>query len=102
MVRMLDTNYASECNDVMLVPHSNLRPGPWQPRRVFDDEPLTELARSIAAIGVLTPLRVVADEVSGDFLIVSGERRWRAAAFAGVTHLPCLVMQSEAAEPNLR
>lgn len=77
---------------------TELRPGPWQPRRVFDEESLAELALSIKAKGVLTPLRVVRAPKEAGYLIVAGERRWRAAGLAGIAELPCLVIEEEAGE----
>src|ERR1051326_8126519 len=76
---------------VVEIQRVRLAPGPWQPRRVFDAESLDELATSIRARGILSPLRVVPDPESKQkrFLIVAGERRWRAAELAGLSELPC-------------
>ncbi|HWE60379.1 MAG TPA: ParB/RepB/Spo0J family partition protein [Chloroflexota bacterium] len=79
----------------------DLLPDPRQPRRHFDEEPLQELARSIARYGVLQPLLVTplqdATMQSGSpgarFRIVAGERRWRAALRAGLRSVPALVLQ---------
>ena len=89
---------------VQLIPHEKLRPGPWQARRIFDQEALEELALSIKTNGVLTPLRVVpiAKEAEFDYLIVAGERRWRAALIVGITELPCLVMEEDIGDGSLR
>jgi ParB family chromosome partitioning protein len=69
-----------------------LRRNPDQPRRVFPDAELDELAASIREKGVLQPLlvRPVA-EAAGEYQIVAGERRWRAAQRAGVRVLPVVV-----------
>lgn len=68
---------------------TSIMPDPQQPRRVFDEEALAELAASIKEHGVLQPLVVTPQ---GDaFVIVAGERRWRAAKLAGLTHVPALV-----------
>lgn len=82
---------------VVDIHRARLAPGPWQPRRVFDAESLDELATSIRARGILSPLRVVPDPDSKKkrYLIVAGERRWRAAALAGLAQLPCFVMSAE-------
>ena len=74
------------------IPLDALRPGPWQPRKAFSEEELAELADSIKSFGVLTPLRVVADQKSQSYLVVAGERRWRAATELGLATLPCIVM----------
>lgn len=81
--------------EIHLIPVQALRPGPWQPRRVFDTEGLAELAISIQEQGVLTPLRVVRSVRGTEYLIVTGERRWRAAGLAGLSVLPCMVMIDE-------
>jgi ParB family chromosome partitioning protein len=65
-------------------------PNPRQPRGVFDDDELAGLAASIRDVGVLQPIlvRSLGDE---RFELVAGERRWRAAALAGRTHVPAVV-----------
>nr|WP_246580654.1 ParB/RepB/Spo0J family partition protein [Deinococcus aestuarii] len=68
---------------------SALRPGPGQPRRVFGEEGLRELAESLREHGVLQPLLVRPAE--GGHEIVAGERRWRAAQLAGLTEVPVVI-----------
>ena len=65
-------------------------PNPDQPRRTFDEETLAELAASIAELGVVQPLTLrLADD--GDYQIIAGERRWRAARIAGLRTVPAYV-----------
>ncbi len=64
-------------------------PNPDQPRRTFKDKELGELADSITAHGVLQPIVVVRHD--GKLMIVAGERRWRAARQAGLTHIPAII-----------
>ena len=64
---------------------------PNQPRRVFNPNPITELADSIRAHGVLQPL--IVRRMGDKFQIVAGERRWRAARLAGVSEVPVLIQQ---------
>jgi ParB family chromosome partitioning protein len=66
-------------------------PDPDQPRRSFDDERLAELANSIAREGVLQPIVVSYDAAQDIYVIVHGERRWRAAGIAGQETLPAIV-----------
>src|SRR6185437_2228884 len=69
-----------------------LDPSPYQPRRAMDQENLRELAESIRARGILQPLLVRPSPTDGArFQIVAGERRWRAAAMAGLHEVPVLV-----------
>lgn len=79
---------------IQQIPLENLKPGPWQPRKLFDDNALKELALSIQSHGVLIPLRVIHEDGGDGYLIVSGERRWRAAALVGIADLPCIVMKT--------
>ena len=63
---------------------------PGQPRKTFDDETLAELSASIAEHGLLQPI-AVRPKPSGGYLIVAGERRWRASRMAGLTEVPVIV-----------
>jgi ParB family transcriptional regulator, chromosome partitioning protein len=66
-----------------------IRPNPKQPRQQFDEDALAELAESIAAEGVVQPILVRA--AGGTYEIIAGERRWRAAARAGLVTVPALI-----------
>jgi ParB family chromosome partitioning protein len=68
-----------------------IRPNPRQPRRHFAEEPLAELAESIAARGVLQPILVRPADEPGKFEIIAGERRWRAAQRAQLQRMPAIV-----------
>ena len=74
------------------VPVAALHPGPFQPRQAMDETALEELAASLKAQGVLQPLlvRAVPDK-AGQYQIIAGERRWRAAQRAGLHEVPVLV-----------
>src|ERR687896_1870964 len=65
-------------------------PNPEQPRTEFGD--LTELTASIAEKGVLEPLLVKPSRATGRWMIIAGERRWRAAREAGIREVPCIEM----------
>ncbi len=74
-----------------LIPIESLHPNPNQPRRTFREEELSDLAASIAQKGVLQPLIVRPMPNSpGDYQIVAGERRWRAAQMAGLHEMPVI------------
>ncbi|WP_158742173.1 ParB/RepB/Spo0J family partition protein [Acidisphaera sp. L21] len=69
-----------------------LEPSPFQPRGAIREDDLNELAASIRARGVLQPILVRPHPGRpGQFQIIAGERRWRAAQLAGVTSVPCFV-----------
>jgi ParB family chromosome partitioning protein len=72
------------------LPLDVIRPGRYQPRSVFDEEKLAELADSIRAQGVVQPVvvRPVGDDA---YELIAGERRWRAAQIAGAEHIPAVV-----------
>lgn len=67
-------------------------PSPEQPRRVFDDAKLGELAASIRTHGIIAPL-VVRPREGGGYFLIAGERRWRAAQRAGLHEVPVVVQE---------
>ena len=73
------------------IPVELVKANPDQPRRRFDESELEELAQSIREKGVLQPILVRPAAVAGEYQIVAGERRWRAAQRAGVRSIPALV-----------
>ncbi len=75
---------------VMEVKVSDVRPNPNQPRKFFDEEALQDLANSIKVHGVIQPL-VVNKEADGSYMIIAGERRWRASQIAGIEVVPVIV-----------
>ena len=74
-----------------LIPIDKIDPNPEQPRTEIGD--LTELTASISEKGVLEPLLVKPSRVTGRWMIIAGERRWRAATAAGLTEVPCIEME---------
>lgn len=70
---------------------TRIEPDPDQPRRTFDDAKLAELAASIEIEGVLQPIVVRYDEARDVYVVVHGERRWRASRLAGRTAIPAIV-----------
>jgi ParB family transcriptional regulator, chromosome partitioning protein len=74
-----------------MIPVDKLEPNPEQPRVEFGD--LTELTASIAEKGVLEPLLVKPNRLTGRWMIIAGERRWRSAQKAGLKEVPCVEME---------
>ena len=72
------------------IPVGELDPNPDQPRRTFSEESIGQLADSIREQGVLQPL-LVAPSGGGRYMIIAGERRFRAGRAAGLATLPCIV-----------
>ncbi len=71
------------------IPIEKIAPGPWQPRINFNDKALDELAQSIKKQGIIQPILV---RQNGEkYQIIAGERRWRAAARAGMHEIPAII-----------
>lgn len=66
-------------------------PNPYQPRAEFDDEAFAELVTSISLHGVLQPIIVSFDATTERYVLIAGERRWRAAQRAGLDSIPALI-----------
>ncbi|MDR1248807.1 MAG: ParB/RepB/Spo0J family partition protein [Treponema sp.] len=73
------------------IPLEKLKPNPYQARKHFAEDELTELADSIRAHGIINPLIAAEDAEDGRLIIVAGERRWRAAARAGLAEVPAFI-----------
>ena len=84
-------NTYMETGRVVFLPFSAISPNPDQPRIVFSEDALAELAQSIRRHGVLQPLSV--RRCDAGYQLIAGERRLRAAQLAGLTEVPCLVMR---------
>lgn len=98
--RGLDAIFGSEPVDVKLKPMSQMTeieiadiiPNPTQPRKQFDEEALDELADSIRQLGVIQPV-TVKKTADGKYILISGERRWRAAQRADLKTLPAYIRE---------
>ena len=84
---------------VIYLKPDELAPNPVQPRKRFDEESLSELCESIKSYGILTPLTVRAR--NGGYELVAGERRLRAAKLAGLTEVPCILLDIDIQDSNL-
>ena len=84
---------------ILYLSTDELQPNPVQPRRNFDDEGLTELSESIKSYGILNPLTVRLR--GGRYELVAGERRLRAAKMAGLTEVPCLLVDVNMEDASL-
>ncbi len=78
--------------DIAHVEISKIAPNPSQPRREFDDEALEGLASSIRSLGVIQPITLNATS-GGRYIIISGERRWRASQRAGLETIPAYIRE---------
>ncbi len=77
---------------VLQLPVTNVKPNPYQPRRVFDSASITELGKSIEKYGVIQPISVRKIPNSFDYELVAGERRLRACIEIGLDRIPAIVV----------
>ena len=88
-----------ETGRVVFLPARAIKPNPAQPRQVFKEDALAELADSIRQHGILQPLSVRRSEVG--YELIAGERRLRAAQMAGLSEIPCIVMNMDKQESTM-
>ena len=86
----VDQIAAQSDGELRYLPVATIRPGRYQPRTNMDETALTELADSIRTHGVVQPI-VVRETPAGDYELIAGERRWRAAQMAGLDVIPSVV-----------
>lgn len=80
--------------ECVFLPITKVEPSAGQPRKYFDELAITELAESIEKHGIIQPL-TVRKQASGRYQIVAGERRWRAARQAGLSEVPCIIIEAD-------
>lgn len=87
-------------SDIIYVHAEKIIPNPYQPRKFFDNDSLNELSKSIQTYGIIQPLSV--RKIGNDkYELIAGERRLRAAGLAGVTKIPCMVVNVDENESAL-
>ena len=85
-------------NGTKNLPLAKIEPNPDQPRKVFEQSSLDELAESIRQHGVITPITVRRADKDGYYQIIAGERRWRAARQAGLEDIPAMIIEASESE----
>ena len=85
--------------NIVWLPTEDIAPNPVQPRKRFDDKALEELSQSIQSYGILNPLTVRCR--GGRYELVAGERRLRAAKLAGLTEVPCILLDVSMEDASL-
>ena len=90
MVNFTTKQREKEINKVLEISVSVIKPNPSQPRKHFYSDELTKLAKSISQEGILQPLIIRMND--GEYQLVSGERRLRAAKIAGLKTVPCIIV----------
>lgn len=91
--RGLDSLIPVSGEEIIQVEALRIFPNPEQPRKAFDEDALKSLAASIRQKGIIQPV-LVTRTGDGTFKLIAGERRWRAAALAGLEKVPCIVRKS--------
>lgn len=87
---LIPANAEPEHQNFAMIPLDSIKPNPQQPRSRFSDEAIASLAESIEAVGVLQPV-VVTRSGEDEFILIAGERRWRAARRAGIDSIPAMI-----------
>ena len=85
---------ATPMNQMAQIAIDKIIPNPTQPRTKFDNEALTELADSIRQLGIIQPITVKRSE-DDNYIIISGERRWRASQIVGLEQLPAYIREAD-------
>ena len=85
---------ATPMNQMAEIAVSEIIPNPTQPRTQFDDEALQELASSISQLGIIQPITLKKGD-GGKYIIISGERRWRASQMVGLETLPAYIREAD-------
>ena len=86
------TQQATPMSEMAEVAIADIFPNPLQPRTEFDEEALAELADSISQLGVIQPITVKRN-TDNEYVIISGERRWRASQLAGLETIPAYIRE---------
>ena len=92
ITNMVGTKPLSNSSSVQQIPIEWINPGPWQPRRTFDNDSLNELAKSLVIQGVIQPILIrPTPNAVNKYQLIAGERRWRAAQIAKIYEIPAVI-----------
>lgn len=102
LIESQDTTQRESTNEVVAKPKDgvaqisikDIKANPYQPRTIFDEEALNELASSIKEIGIIQPI-TVREDTGGKYELISGERRLRASKIAGLEKLPAYIRKAD-------
>ena len=89
---LLGAEVEKNSDNYKLVPLEFIKPGPWQPRKIFDKDELESLSNSIKKQGIIQPVILKSnDRVKNEYFIIAGERRWRACQLAKKHEIPAII-----------
>lgn len=83
----------NQVDKVFYIPLAKISLNPYQPRKVFDEDELVELAESIKSYGIIQP--IIVREVGDNYQIIAGERRYRACKILGLSEIPALIQDMD-------
>ena len=84
-----DNNIGTLATELSYIPLDKIKPNPEQPRKEFDKQALEELTQSVRKNGVIVPITVMKE--NGEYILIAGERRYRAAKSAGLSEIPAYI-----------
>ena len=89
---LLGVEVEKNSDNYKMIPLEFIRPGPWQPRKIFDKDELESLSNSIKKQGIIQPVILKSnDNIKNQYFIVAGERRWRACQLAKIHEIPAII-----------
>ena len=89
---LLGAEVEKNSDNYKMVPIEFIKPGPWQPRKIFDKDELESLSNSIKKQGIIQPVILKSnDTVKNEYFIIAGERRWRACQLAKIHEIPAII-----------
>ncbi len=89
--QQIDSDSDKKSYGAFLMNIKDIEPNPFQPRKIFDEDAIAELASSIAQHGIIQPIIVRKNKTTNKYQIIAGERRWRAALLSGLDEVPVMV-----------
>ena len=89
---LLGVEVEKNTDNYKMIPLEFIKPGPWQPRKIFDNDELESLSNSIKKQGIIQPVILKSnDTIKNQYFIVAGERRWRACQLAKIHEIPAII-----------
>ena len=89
---LLGAEVEKSTDNYKMIPVEFIKPGPWQPRKIFDKDELESLSNSIKNQGIIQPVILKPnDAIKNQYFIIAGERRWRACQLAKIHEIPAII-----------
>ena len=89
---LLGVEVEKHTDNYKMIPLEFIKPGPWQPRKIFDKDELESLSNSIKKQGIIQPVILKSNDTNkNQYFIIAGERRWRACQLAKVHEIPAII-----------